>query len=102
MNGSMVKNHISSETGFGFLQHGATSFLLWFQACQIRLLDLVSEIQTPEREDGIDSDISPVQVSTSVGDRSGQLDETQAKKQNIYDKMATEHCARLQAHSHLH
>ena len=34
----------------------------------------VSEIQTREREDGIDSDISPVQVSTSVGDRSGQPD----------------------------
>ena len=40
----------------------------------------VSEIQTREREDGIDSDISPVQVSTSVGDRSGQPDETQANK----------------------
>ena len=40
----------------------------------------VSEIQTREREDRIDSDISPVQVSTSVGDRSGQPDETQANK----------------------
>ena len=31
----------------------------------------VSEIQIREREDGINSDISPVQVSNSVGDRSG-------------------------------
>ena len=40
----------------------------------------VGEIQIREREDGINSDISPVQVSTSVGDRSGQPDETQAIK----------------------
>ena len=40
----------------------------------------LSEIQTREREDQIESDISPVHVSTSVGDRSGQLDETQANK----------------------
>ena len=40
----------------------------------------VSEIQTREREDGNNSDISPVQVSTSVGDRSGQPDRTQANK----------------------
>ena len=40
----------------------------------------VSEIQTREREDRIDSDISPVQVSTLVGDRSGHIDETQANK----------------------
>ena len=39
-----------------------------------------SEIQIREREDGIDSDTSPVQVSTSVDDRSGQSDETQANK----------------------
>ena len=40
----------------------------------------VSEIQIREREDRIDSDISPVQVSNSVGDRSGQPDGTQANK----------------------
>ena len=38
----------------------------------------VSEIQTREGEDRID--ISPVQVSNSVGDRSGRPDETQANK----------------------
>ena len=38
----------------------------------------VSEIQTREREDRID--ISPVQVSNSVDDRSGRPDETQANK----------------------
>ena len=41
----------------------------------------VSEIQIREREDGIKSDISPVPVSNSVDDRSGQPDyETQANK----------------------
>ena len=40
----------------------------------------VSEIQTREREDGNDSDTSPVTVSNSVDDRSGQPDETQANK----------------------
>ena len=40
----------------------------------------VSEIQIREQEDGINSDISPVQVSTSVDDRSGRPDETQANK----------------------
>ena len=40
----------------------------------------MSEIQIREREDGINNDISPVQVSTSVGDRSGQPDETQANQ----------------------
>ena len=39
-NGSMVKNHISSETGFGYSVIRRTSFLLWFQACQVRPLDL--------------------------------------------------------------
>ena len=80
------------------------SFLSWFQACQVRPLDLhqlqrhlrdkrviphhllqprlltVSEIQTREREDRIDSNFFPVQVSNSVGDGSGQPDETQANK----------------------
>ena len=40
----------------------------------------VSEIQIREREDGINSDTSPVPVSISVDDRSGQPDETQANK----------------------
>ena len=40
----------------------------------------VSEIQIREREDGNNSDISPVQVSILVGDRSGRPDETQANK----------------------
>ena len=49
----------------------------------------VSEIQTREREDRIDSDISPVQVSNSVGDRSGQPDETQANKNQKPNKKET-------------
>ena len=36
----------------------------------------VGEIQIRELEDGNNSDISPVQVSNSVDDRSGQPDET--------------------------
>ena len=42
----------------------------------------VSEIQIREREDGINSDTSPVQVSTSVDDRSGQPDETTIERGN--------------------
>ena len=49
----------------------------------------VSEIQTREREDRIDSDISPVQVSNSVGDRSRQPDETQANKTQKPNKKET-------------
>ena len=40
----------------------------------------VSEIQTREREDRTESDISPVHVSTTVDDRSGRPDDTQANK----------------------
>ena len=40
----------------------------------------VSEIQTPEREDRIESDISPVTVSTTVDERSGRPDIDQANK----------------------
>ena len=40
----------------------------------------VSEIQIREREDGINSGISPVQVSNSVDDRSGKPEEIQANE----------------------
>ena len=40
----------------------------------------VSEIQTREREDQTESNISPVHVSTTVDDRSGRPDDTQANK----------------------
>ena len=109
MNGSMVKNHISLKTGFGYLATRRTSFLLLFHACQVRPLDLhqlqrhlrqesdssssssptVSEIQIREREDGINIDTSPVQVSTLVDDRSGQPDETQANKTQKPNKKET-------------
>ena len=42
----------------------------------------VSEIQIREREDGNNSDISPVQVSTLVDDGSGQPDETTIEQGN--------------------
>ena len=109
MNGSMDKNHISLKTGFGYPAIRRTSFLLWFQACQVRPLDLhqlqrhlrdrssstssssptLSEIQTREREDRIDSDITPVQVSNSVGDGSGRPDDTQANKSPKTNKKET-------------
>ena len=40
----------------------------------------VSEIQVREREDAPNNDISPVQVSNTVDDRSGRPDDTQANK----------------------
>ena len=40
----------------------------------------VSEIQTREREDRIESDITPVQVSDLVDDGSGRPDDTQVNK----------------------
>ena len=40
----------------------------------------VSEIQTREREDQTESDISPVPVSTTVDERSGRPDDNQANK----------------------
>ena len=43
----------------------------------------VSEIQTREREDASNSDISPVHVSTTADDRSGRPDENQANKTQI-------------------
>ena len=46
----------------------------------------VSEIQTQEREDRIESDISPVQVSNSVDDSQGDLIETQANKNPKFKK----------------
>ena len=45
----------------------------------------VSETQTRERQDRINSDISPVQVSNSVDDRSGQPDETTIDRGNSFD-----------------
>ena len=42
----------------------------------------VSEIQIREREDAPNSDISPVQVSTSIDDRSGQPEETTIERGN--------------------
>ena len=49
----------------------------------------VSEIQTREREDRIDSNFSPVQVSNSVGHGSGQPDEAQANKNPKPNKKET-------------
>ena len=45
----------------------------------------VGEIQIRERKDGNSSDISPVQVSNSVDDRSGQPEETTIERGNPLD-----------------
>ena len=39
------KPHLIKKTGLGFPATRRTSFLLWFQACQIRLLDLTHQLQ---------------------------------------------------------
>ena len=49
----------------------------------------VSEIQTRKREDRTESDISPMHVSSTVDDRSGQPDETQANKTQKPNKEET-------------
>ena len=54
--------------------HSSSSFSSSFSS------PAVGEIQTREREDVTNSDISPVQVSTLVDDRSGQPDDNQANK----------------------
>ena len=98
MNGSTVKNHISLKTGFGYncntenlvpivvpglssSSSGSSSTLRTSMkqgshcsssSSASSSSPTVTEIQIREREDGIESDISPVQVSNSVDDRSGQ------------------------------
>ena len=49
----------------------------WSSSSASSFSPTVSEIQIREKEDGNNSDISPVQVSNLVDDRSGQPDETQ-------------------------
>ena len=110
MSGSTVKNHISLKTGFGYSAIRRKSFLSWFQACQrvrpsgsdsstSRTLSRQeshcstsfssssssptvksSGNETREREDRIESDISPVTVPTKDDDRSGQPVVNQANK----------------------
>ena len=105
-NGSMVKNHISSKTGFGYLCNtenfipivvpGLSSSSSGSSSTSRTPLrqeshsssssspsspsPTVSEIQIREGEDATNSDMSPVPMSKSVDDRSGQPDETQANK----------------------
>ena len=108
MNGSMVENHISLKTGFGYSATRRTSFLLWFHALSANSSSgsdsstsktlsrqeshcstsssssssspTVSDTKTREREDRIQSDISPVTMSTTVDERSARPDVDQANK----------------------
>ena len=105
-NGSMVKNHISLITGFGYLcntenfvpivvpgfsssSSGSSSTLRTPSRQESHSLSssstsssspTVGEIPVREREDVTNSDISPVPVSELVDDSSGRPDETQANK----------------------
>ena len=98
-NGSMVKNHISLKTEFGLFVTPRTSFLLWFQACQVPGSSSTS--RTPMKQESHSSSssssssssptvISPVPVSNSVDDRLGQPDdETQANETPKTNKKET-------------
>ena len=103
MNGSMVKNHISSKTGLGCSATRRTSFpglsansssgssstskTLSRQESHCSTSSsssssspTESDTKTREREDRIENDISPVIVSTTVDGRSGRTDVDQANK----------------------
>ena len=107
MNGSMVKNHISLKTGFGYndtenfvpivvpglstssssSSYHSTSKTPSRQerpcstsSSSSSSSPTVSDTKTREREDRIESDISPVTVSTTVDERSGRPDVDQANK----------------------
>ena len=47
------KPHLIKKKGFGFLATRRTSFLLWFQACQIRLLDLTHQLRGHFQDRGV-------------------------------------------------
>ena len=105
-NGSMVKKpHIIKRRDSGTMQYGELSsycgtrfvkFIFWIvidlkeqeshssSSSASSSSPLVSEIQIREQEDGINSVISPVQVSNSVDDRSGQPDETTIDRDNLW------------------
>ena len=106
MNGSMVKNHISLRTGFGLSAiqkifvpivvpglsssssaSSSTSRTSLTQESQSSSSSssspsspTVGELSVREREDVTKSDISPVPVSRSVDDSSGQPDADQANQ----------------------
>ena len=107
MNGSMVKNHISLRTGFGYpatrenfvpiVVPGLSNSSSGSDSSTSRTLSrqgghcstsssssssspTVSDTKTREREDRIASDISPVTVSTTVDERSERPDIDQASK----------------------
>ena len=101
----MVKNHISLRTEFVLFVTRRTSFQSWFLARQVLPRHLhhphghikqesrsssssssspssptVGEMSVREREDALNSDISPVPVSELVDDRTGEPVETQANQ----------------------
>ena len=84
MNGSMVKNLISLKTGFGLPATRRTSCST--SSSSSSSSPTVSDTKTREREDRIESDTSPVTVSTTVDERSGRPDIDQANKNRKTNK----------------
>ena len=72
-NGSTVKNHISLWTKFGLFATLRTSFLSWFQACQVLPLDLHNFKDTCETEESF-SPSSPTVDDLFVRSRTGRCD----------------------------
>ena len=68
----------SSSTSKTPSKTGESLLIIFFQL--VFSSPTVSEIQTREREDQTESDISPVHVSTTVDDRSGRPDDNQANQ----------------------
>ena len=58
-------------------------------------LPAVSEIQTREREDRTESDISPVQVSATVDDRSGRPDDQKQNKKESKKEQSESLCSEI-------
>ena len=110
MNGSMVKNHISLKTGFGYSATRRTSFHIVVpglsnsssgsDSSTSRTLSrqvshcstsssssssspTESDTKTREREDRIESDISPVTVLTKVDDRGNPLQTCWGAQQEV-------------------
>ena len=69
-NGSMVKNHISLETGFGYSAIRRTSFRSWFQACHRVLPPVPSRQEIDHPKSSSSSSTSPPMTSSTVSSES--------------------------------
>ena len=60
INGQKTTSH--KKKGFGYLATRRTSFLLWFQACQIRAQDLIHQLQGPFQDRGVSAQHLPAHL----------------------------------------